>query len=172
MEKQQCPIEIERKFLIRYPDTDMLCRQSGVRRMVITQTYLTAEKGITARVRKIEENGAVRYVSTEKKRISARSATEIEHDLSREQYESLLKNADATRNTIEKVRYAVPFGSHTAEIDLYPFWTDRAVLEIELSSEDEACALPGFVELIREVTEDVRYKNVNLAVTVPNDSVD
>lgn len=171
-EKENLPIEIERKFLIRYPDIATIKNLNGVRRKEIFQTYLTAEKGITARVRKVIEKGSVKYIYTEKRRISALSATEFEREITETEYRSLMTRSDPNRKTIEKVRYAVPFGEHIVEIDLYSFWKDRAVLEIELSSETERCALPPYVTLIKEVTDDIRYKNVNLAQNVVWDNLD
>ena len=60
-------------------------------------------------------------------------------------------------------------GKHLAEIDLYDFWQDRATLELELSAEDEAFTLPPFVRVLRDVTADKRYKNVNLARELPTE---
>ena len=55
------------------------------------------------------------------------------------------------------------------EIDLYDFWQDRATLEVELSAEDEGFTILPSIKVIREVTSDHRYKNVNLARNLPND---
>ena len=60
---------------------------------------------------------------------------------------------------------------HTLEIDVFPFWTDRAFCEAELSSETEVLELPPWVEVIREVTEDARYNNSSLARAVPMDDI-
>ena len=57
------------------------------------------------------------------------------------------------------------------ELDVYPFWQDRAILEVEVKSEDEALLLPPDVTVVAEVTADKRYKNVNLAKSVPNDEI-
>ena len=54
---------------------------------------------------------------------------------------------------------------------MFPFWTDRAFCEAELSSETEALELPPWVEVIREVTEDARYNNSSLARAVPMDDI-
>ena len=48
-------------------------------------------------------------------------------------------------------------------MDVYPFWSDRAVLEVELESEDEAFDIPPFISVIKEVTGDKRYSNKALA---------
>lgn len=161
--------EIERKFLIAYPDASVLTSLEGCRVKRIRQTYLQASEGETRRVREVHEGERVRYVYTLKKRVSMIRAVEEERSLTADEYQSLLAEADHTLRPILKTRYAVPFDGKTLEIDLYDFWQDRATLEVELESENEPLTLPSYIKVIREVTEDARYKNVNLARNLPND---
>lgn len=166
------PLEIERKFLIRMPDPSVLLAQEGVVVKEITQTYLTADPGATRRVRKTVMDGTATYRKTEKQRISVLSAIEVEVDLTEADYLALLREADPTRHPIQKTRMTFPFAGHLMEIDMYPFWEDRAILEIELTSEEEEYAIPSFLSVIREVSGDKRYKNVNLARAIVNDPID
>ena len=55
------------------------------------------------------------------------------------------------------------------EIDVYPFWQDKAVMEIELTDETETVKLPPEIEIIKEVTRDRRYTNAALAREIPLD---
>ena len=96
-------------------------------------------------------------------------AVEEETDLTAADYEAALAHADPARRPIEKTRFCIPFGGKWMEIDLYAFWQDRATLEVELEREDEPFDLPPYVKVIREVTDDKRYKNVNLAKELPDD---
>ena len=57
--------------------------------------------------------------------------------------------------------------SNNLTIDVYPFWQRQAVLEVELPSEDTPLLLPTYIEVIREVSGDRRYKNVSLAREIP-----
>lgn len=164
-------MEIERKFLIRMPDVSMLTAQPDCRVRHMVQTYLLALPGETRRVRRVEEEGRVTYIETRKRRVSALSAEETERELTAEAYAALTGEADPTRRAIEKTRYAFPFGGHICEVDIYAFWQDRATLEVELQSEDEALELPDFLPIIKEVTSDKRYKNVNLARALPEEDV-
>lgn len=164
------PIEIERKFLIKMPAQNIL--QTHGKSKSITQTYLTPIANETARVRKIIEGEAVSYVKTVKRRISDLSHFEDEHEISYKEYTNELKNRDTTKKAIEKTRYYINFADHVLEIDVYPFWTDRAILEIELASEDEAFEIPEYIKVIKEVTGDGRYKNTNLAKEIPMDIVE
>ena len=50
---------------------------------------------------------------------------------------------------------------------MFPFWSDKAFLEVELPSEDTPVTPPDFVRVIREVTDDNRYTNHALAKKLP-----
>ena len=165
------PIETERKFLIRIPSLDELKSQSNFRIRHITQTYLKTDGKKNARVRKVIENNTVTYIKTVKERISTLSCYEDEHIISLEEYELLLSNADHDKNTIHKTRYSFDYLGHILEVDVYNFWNDRATLEIELSSEDEEFSIPSFIDVIKEISADGRYKNTNLAKNVPFDEI-
>ena len=164
-------IEIERKFLIRMPSSNNLNAQKDVCVKNLEQTYLTSDGSYNARVRSIDEGGRVRYVKTVKRRISVLSCYEDEFEISEAQYQEELKNADKSKTAIKKTRYCIPFGEHIVEIDVFPFWSDRAILEVELKNEDEEFSLPSFVEIIKEVSDDKRYKNTNLALEIPMDDI-
>ena len=165
------PVETERKFLIKMPDIVTLTALDGLQVKQIEQTYLLTDGTTSSRVRRIVERERTYFVKTVKKRISTLSCYEDENEISDIQYNEELKNADPQKSTILKTRYAFPFHSHTVEIDIYPFWNDRAILEIEMNSEDEKTEIPEFIEVIKEVSEDKRYKNTNLARKVPMDKI-
>ncbi len=158
--------EIERKFLIAMPNEEAL-RQSAARCLAIEQTYLTSSQEESARVRKITENSIISYVYTQKTKISSIKRLETEHEITEAEYKALLEKADPSRNVIQKTRYCLPYEGHVLEIDIFPFWTDKAFLEIELSHETEVFALPPQIQILREVTEDKRYTNASLAKELP-----
>lgn len=161
--------EIERKYLIEYPDVCVLQKMEGFHIARIDQTYLTAPNGVARRVRRMEDERGVRYIETVKRRVSDLRAVEEERELNECEYRELLLLADQTRRPIGKMRYSVPYGGHTVEVDVYDFWRDRATAEVELASEDAAVLLPPCLTVVREVTADARYKNVNLARELPAD---
>ena len=49
------------------------------------------------------------------------------------------------------------------EMDVYPFWNDKAILELEVSSENEIFELPEGIDIIEDVTNNPKYKNKALA---------
>ncbi|MBQ4320775.1 MAG: hypothetical protein IJC35_00930 [Oscillospiraceae bacterium] len=166
------PLEIERKYLIRYPDPEELKRRSHARRQ-ITQTYLKrpSPDAPGVRLRLMVTDGEIRYIRTEKTRLTNMTRVEIETDLTKEEYEAGLRDADPSLRIIRKDRWCVSFGGKVFEIDLFPFWQDRALLEIELESEDSPFALPDFIHVIREVTDDPRYTNLAIAREIPDEQI-
>ena len=59
-------------------------------------------------------------------------------------------NADTTRRQIRKDRYCLTFENQYFEIDIYPFWDDKAIVEIELSDENEEIRFPKKIKVIKE----------------------
>ena len=157
------PLEIERKFLIAYPDLKWLEAQPNCRKVDIIQTYLRSEPGEEVRVRQRGENGHYSYYQTTKRTVSEIKRVEIERRLSEKEYLELLMNADTTRRQIRKTRYCLVYRNQYFEIDIYPFWTDQAIAEIELSDEHLPIRFPKELEIIREVTNDPSYRNAALA---------
>ena len=161
--------EIERRFLIRFPDLEYLSAHAAA--TDITQVYLTSESGDTDRVRKRGRDGEYSYTHTVKHRISGVRRIEQEREISGEEYGKLLKNADPSLRCIEKRRWCLEYGGRLFEIDIFPFWTDRAIVEIELTDEVQTLSFPPEIEVIREITDDGRYTNVALASAVPYDEI-
>ena len=158
------PLEIERKFLIAYPDLAALERNPACRRVDILQTYLkTADSAETARVRRWESEGRCVYYKTSKWKLSDMTRVEREEEISPETYQALLERADPDCRPIRKRRYRLYENGLCYEIDVFPEWTDRAIMEIELRSEDQEITLPDCVTVLREVTGDPRYSNRALA---------
>lgn len=163
--------ETERKFLIEYPDIQKLGSFDGYKKLNIEQTYLKGDGKKTLRVRKTECCGKLTYKFNSKTRINSLTCIEEEKDICKEEYEELLKLKNASKNTIIKERHVLPYENHFLEIDIYPFWNDRAILEIELESEKDPFCVPDFIKIIKEVTCDKRYKNAFLAENIPNDII-
>ena len=157
------PMEIERKFLVEYPDIKWLESLPNCRKVEIIQTYLTANEGDEVRVRQRGENGSYTYYKTIKRKAGGAARIELEERLSQKDYLRLLMEADPTRRPIRKTRYCLTWDTRYYEIDVYPFWSDKAIVEIELREENEVFRLPEELKLIREVTGEEAYTNAGLA---------
>ena len=157
------PLEIERKFLIEYPDVAQLEFNPNCQRIEIIQTYLRSDSDEEVRVRQRGMDGHYIYFQTTKRKISALKRIEVEKRLSKEEYLTLLMEADTTKRQIRKTRYCLTYEGQYFEIDVYPFWQDKAILEIELADGEQTVRFPSWIRVIKEVTEDENYKNASLA---------
>lgn len=137
----------------------------------IVQTYLVSPAGTTERVRcRTWADRTVCY-HTIKKRISDMRREEYESEISPAEYDRLLQRADPEKNVIRKTRRILVYKGQSFELDIFDFWSDRALLELELANEEQIIELPPALGLIREVTADRRYTNAALARCVPNELI-
>lgn len=164
--------ECERKFLVTYPALARLGASPFAARSHIVQTYLTSDEGTAERVRMRDYGGAVVYTHTLKRRIDRQTSEEWEREITEEEYRALLQRVDPERTPIEKTRWCILYAGQYFELDVYPFWSDRATVELEAAERSDApIDFPPYFRVIREVTEDVRYKNARLAREVPYDEI-
>lgn len=154
-------VETEIKYLIEYPDFNEL-EKIGAYKTEISQTYLLSPIG-SHRVRSRKTGNITTYFETLKIRINGMSSNETENIISKEEYEELLKNADPNKNTIFKDRYCFLYDGQYFELDVFPFWNDKAFVELELTSEKQKVNLPPFIKVIKDVSRDKKYKNNYLA---------
>ncbi len=159
------PIEIERKYLIEYPDLQWLENHPLCRRIDVIQTYLKAPEGEQRRIRQRGENGYYVCTETIKRNITGLKRIEVERRISEEEYLEKMTQADPELMPIHKTRYCLTYDKQYFEIDVYPFWKDKAIMEIELSSEEQQVRFPPEIKVIREVTDDPSFKNIALAKT-------
>ncbi len=161
---EPAPMEIERKFLIERPSLHMLESLPNCERVDIIQTYLKTDKDIEElRIRQRGANGHYIYFKTKKKKLSDMKRVEEEERLTQEEYLSLMVQADPAYRPIRKERYCLSENGLCYEIDIYPDWPDKAIMEIELYSENQEIGFPEGIDVIREVTNDGAYSNHELA---------
>ncbi len=141
--------EIERKFLVSGEFKSLASRQTR-----IVQGYLNSVPDRTVRVRIKGDKGYLTIKGIGN--ASGASRFEWEKEITLQEAEQLL--AICEPGVIDKIRYLVPSGNHTFEVDEF-FGENEGltVAEVELSSEDEAFVKPAFIG--EEVTGDSRYYN-------------
>lgn len=161
------PFEIERKYLIKMPDIDTLKSQSGYKDTEMTQMYL-GEGGMYegVRIRKSVFNGVVNCKKTIKRDITPLKRIEIEEDISEVEFDQMSEFRDKKYAPVHKHRHSFEYKGQIVELDIYDFWEDRATVEVEMNDENQIVELPDFIEVIKEVTEDLRYRNKSLAEEV------
>ena len=143
--------EIERKFLVAGDGW-----RDEAEGTPYCQGFLSTEPERTVRVRLAGSRGSI---TIKGKTIGARRE-EFEYEISPDDARRMLDTL-CKRPLIEKVRYTLPLGRHTWEIDVFEGENSGLVVaEIELASEDEAFDKPDWTG--EEVTDDPRYFNSNL----------
>ncbi len=170
------PLEIEYKYLIRYPDIDCLKAQNGYRVAKLCQMYLNlpndlSEHGSRCRIRSSETDDGVTYTKTFKTKLTDMTRIEIESEISKEEFDSLSRYLRKGFTPIAKERHSFTMYGFTYEVDVFPFWRDRAFLEIEVESEDIKPPVPDFIEVIKDVTSDSRYRNSALAQEIITEEI-
>ncbi len=156
-------LEIERKFLVEFPDLSKLDVKKTIK---IIQTYLKrGSENTQRRVRKITENSRISYTYTEKKFVSPVIREEDESEITAGEYVRFLEEADAECTPVEKTRYCFNFRNQLFELDTYPFSHSLAVMELELGFPEQEIYFPDYVNVLKDVSDDKRYSNAALAST-------
>ena len=145
-------LEIERKFLVEGDYKSLSISHSR-----IMQGYICSGRGRTVRVRLRDEKGYLTIKGPS--RNGGLSRYEFEKEITKDEALSLMTLCEP--GIIDKVRWLVPMGAHTYEVD--EFFGDNAglvVAEVELGSEDEAYERAPF--LGQEVTGARKYYHSSL----------
>jgi CYTH domain-containing protein len=148
------PIEIERKYLVKYNLWDALAKPKGE---YYRQGYIVNEMFKTVRVRATENQA---FITIKGKTDNPAVKPEYEYQIPKSEAIELLDSF--TENNIEKIRYKIEYQGKTWEIDL--FYGDNEgliVAEIELDSMEESYQIPEWID--REVTHESKYFNSNLS---------
>jgi CHAD domain-containing protein/CYTH domain-containing protein len=148
--------EVERKYLLRaFPEAARAAPAT-----YIEQGYVPGAR-VHERLRRTREGDAERWYRTVKLGTGV-TRIEIEEETTRELFETMWPLTAGKR--VRKWRHRVAHDGKTWEIDRFD---DRELVlaELELDHEDEAVAIPDWLAevLVREVTAEREYANVNLA---------
>ena len=158
------PLETRRKYLIRYPDLRLLETRPNCQRVEILQAYLRSEiPGEVIRIRQRGHDGSYLYFKTRKRMTDGGKRIELEERLTRREFEDLLQQADPEYRVIRKDRFCLSENGLYYNIDIYPEWTDQALMEIELYNSGDPVSFPDGIEVIREVSGEKEFTNPYIA---------
>ena len=160
-------LEIERKYIIKMPDIALLSSQKNYTVSHIEQIYIKGNPGETRRVRRRVYSDKELYFETVKIRVDDMSSTEIEREITAEEYNLLAESILEGTKPIIKTRHTFDCLGQTFEIDVYPQWQSTAITETELESRETTVNFPDFIEIIREVTGDKAYSNAAMSRVFP-----
>lgn len=152
------PLEIERRYVIEYPDITWLESTPACCKVEITQTYHRMENGEMARICKRGIDGHYIYYLSTKRRVRGGRGVEVERRLNPEEYSELTENE--TDKRVKKTRYCLTYKNQCFEIDVYPDMKDKAEVWIELADANDEVHFPDEIKVIREITgENVEIYN-------------
>ena len=158
------PLDTERKYLIEYPDVRELESRPNCQSVDILQAYLKSEiPGEMIRIRQRGRDGSYIYYKTRKRLVEDGKRIEMEERLSRNEYLELLMQADPDYRPIRKQRFCLSENGLYYNIDVYPQWTDQALMEIDLYDGEEEVRIPEGIRVIREVTGEPEFSNPAIA---------
>lgn len=162
------PVETELKFLVDELPEDV--NLEAMPHTVLRQGYVVVcSDGAETRIRSFDNE---RFEMTVKSGGTVQR-TEQTIKLPKDMFEVLW--AQTTGMRVEKTRYKIPYGKHTIELDVYEgHLTGLMTAEVEFSGRQEdaevkAVAFEPPTWFGRDVTNDRRYKNQNLAHGLPRD---
>ncbi len=163
--------EIERKYIIKMPVRAVLFGDAQ-RVLNITQAYIGMNTdGFNCRIRRIIENAKPTYIFTEKKNINGIKRIENECFIDESTYNHFYKNRLKNRNVIEKTRFVIQKNGFNYEIDVFPFWKNQALMEIELENENVMPPELEGIEIVSDVTFDAEYSNFAISLRIPDETV-
>ena len=165
------PIEIERKYVIRMPDIDILKHRADYTVSEIRQTYLESEPDVTHRVRMRVYGDKVVFTETRKIRIDKISSHEDEREIDECTYKEFLTRIKKGTRTLTKTRHTFCALTGTFEVDIYPEWQRSCILEIELPSRETEVEIPSFISVIKEVSGDKKYTNASMSKEFPKELI-
>lgn len=160
-------LEIEKKYIIEYPDEEFLLSVPKCECTEIEQIYLVSDSCVSERIRKRGAYGKYKYYHTVKRRINVYIREEDEKEITEAEYNMLKRRANPSLNVIRKKRYVIPYKGYMLEIDVFPFWDKQAYLEIELETVQDCPPVPEYIKCMCDVTNNEEYTNRALAAKIP-----
>lgn len=151
-------LEIEKKWLI--DKNKIPLELSNAKIFEIEQTYISFSPEI--RVRKINDGEEYSFAVKTNMTADGLIRNEMEENITQEEYNLLINKKEG--NTIYKTRYQFLYENNIYAIDIFEGELEGlAYLEIEFASKEEADEFVAPDWVIKEVTNDIRYKNGFLA---------
>lgn len=150
---------VEKKYLISMPDVEQLMKNKQCRKVHVKQHYIIDEtRQEKEKIVLRRENNKNFYYKVVKK-----NKVKYSNSITADKYINKLEDENKKFYHIHKDRYYYIFDSRCIKIDVFPFWKDKAILEVDVLNNRENIKFPKFVHIIEDVTDNEAYKNYYLA---------
>ena len=152
--------EIEKKWLLDKSKIPYDLSGKDVKVYKIKQTYLCFDPEM--RVRDYNDGAAYEYTMKTNMTVDGLIRDEVNITINKKQYDNLIKKKEG--KTINKTRYQFYADGQIIAIDIFHGDLDGlAYMEIEFPNEEEARKYKTPDWVIKDVTDDINYKNGHLA---------
>ena len=157
---QNGAIEKFNKYLINVDDAllERIKNEDNYSTSHIVQHYLTSENNMERRIRRRERGDDVMYSYSEAKYLATNERIKVDRVLTKRQYKDFENQIDRNLNVTDKMRYSFIHNDSFYKLDVFNFDKTKGII----STENEA-ELPEYIDVIKDVTGDVNYKNYYLA---------
>lgn len=158
----------QKKLLIEKPTQEVInqfMESIKTTKISIVQNYLhTFDAKVERKIVQRSLNGEYSYYFVEMRDNNNLSRSIKRRIIGPREYKENMHNSNAHLHQIVKDRYCFIYNGIAYRMDLYPFDDKKAMLEVMVSSEGyENVKVPEFIKVIRDVTEDLRYRNYAIA---------
>jgi len=161
------PIEVFKKYLVEVDEDtiEKIKAEQNLMSVKITQNYLISNGAVERRIRKREKNGNTLYYYSESQTISTRERIKKDRILSERQYFEYINDIDKDIPAIEKDRYSFIYKDHFFKLDIFDFDKSKGLLNIQMPDNENEVEIPEYIKVIKDVTDNLDYKNHSLAKT-------
>lgn len=153
--------ECKKRYLIEYPNLSILNQNGKIKKIEIYQTYLKCTDDEKIQIRKRGLNGDYIYYQT-RARVLNNELLQVEKRLTKEEYDEKLASLGSTSKQLKRIRYCLNETNNYLEIDTYPFWQDKAILNVNLLDINDQVNIPEMIKVIEDVTNKKEYLNSEL----------
>ena len=157
---QNGTIEKFNKYLINVDDAllERIKNEDNYSTSHIVQHYLTSENNMERRIRRRERGDDVMYSYSEAKYLATNERIKVDRVLTKRQYKDFENQIDRNLNVTDKMRYSFIHNDSFYKLDVFNFDKTKGIISTENDAE-----LPEYIDVIKDVTGDVNYKNYYLA---------
>lgn len=163
------PIRRQKKYLIDLFNSNLAFLSKIAHTTTkIEQYYLTQDNTFDyeTRLRKKSYNdGTSYYYTVQKKEQHGNQKIITDEKITEEQFQKLLSNSQLL-SKIEKTRITFVYDKQYFRLDIFDNNYQFAILEIETTKEHQRIDIPKFLPPIREVTDESKFYNINLAIPI------
>lgn len=155
-------VKEEKRYLIEYPNIDYLQNITNCKKVDIIQTYLKSnnKEAICIEQRGLDGDYVYSIIQNDKF-----TNVKEEKRISKEEYLKFLMDADINLRQIRKTRYCLMDNRYCCNIDIYPFWKEKAIMWFQ-TKKDKDVLIPSFINVLKEVSSDERYDNYSMAKSI------